>query len=129
MKCRITIIDTLGEEAFTSRYSGWFPVSKIRKSIEFQLFKKFSGSQSVHGRWGLIWSTVRSFKSNNLRVDQSWNSINSNVRYKTIPTSYMVAREYQLWNIGAQYSSRRGSVIPHRGSTFLQRGSDVRIRG
>ena len=36
----------------------------------------------------------------------------------------MVAREAQLWNIGAQYLPQRGSIIPQWGSIFCQKGLD-----
>ena len=52
---------TLGEETFTPRYSGWFPVSRIRKSIEFQLFKKLSVSLFTVADDSF---ELRSFKSN-----------------------------------------------------------------
>ena len=45
MKRRITIYQ--GGGTFTTGNSAWLPVSRIRKSIVIQLFKKLSGSQSV----------------------------------------------------------------------------------
>ena len=41
----------------------------------------------------------------------------------------MVTREAQLWKIRAQYFFRRGSIIPHQGVIFFQKGPVFSIRG
>ena len=45
---------------------------------------------------------------------QTLTLIANEIANEIIPTSYMVGQEAQLWNMEAQYSPRRGSVISHR---------------
>ena len=43
---------------FFDRNSRWLPVSRMQVSIAFWLFTNFSGSQSVHCNWSLVWTTI-----------------------------------------------------------------------